>query len=46
METGPWERFDGFSVDTYKEKQYDLLADILRENLDMEMIYHILNREI
>lgn len=46
VETGQWETFDGFSVDDYKEKQYDLLADILRENLDMEMIYRILNREI
>lgn len=35
-----------FSVYAYKEKQYNKMADILRENLDMDMVYRILNREI
>lgn len=30
-----------FDIDTYKEKQYDLLADMIREHLDMEQIYRI-----
>ena len=30
----------------YKNRQYDLLADIVREGLDMELIYRILNREV
>lgn len=34
-----------FSAASYKESQYDLLAKNLRENLDMEMIYKILNRK-
>lgn len=28
----------------YKEEQYDKLADIIRENLDMKMIYEIIER--
>lgn len=32
-----------FSSASYKESQYDLLAKNLRENLDMDMIYKILN---
>ncbi len=31
---------------TYKEQQYDLLADTLRENLDMKLIYRILEEGI
>ena len=30
----------------YKEKQYDLLADTLRQHLDMEKIYEILEMGI
>ena len=30
----------------YKQRQYDLLADAIRENMDMKLIYRILNREI
>ncbi|MCI8454419.1 MAG: cobyric acid synthase [Lachnospiraceae bacterium] len=30
----------------YKEMQYEKLADSLRENLDMELLYRILNREL
>ena len=33
-------------VKEYKEKQYDLLADAVRENLDMDMIYSILENGI
>lgn len=29
----------------YKEQQYDKLAEIIRENLDMDAIYQILNRK-
>lgn len=31
--------------ENYKEKQYDLLADVLRNSLDMERIYRILDRQ-
>ena len=31
-----------FDIESYKEKQYDLLADIIREHLDMEQIYQII----
>ena len=30
----------------YKERQYDLLADAVRQGLDMELVYRILNREV
>jgi adenosylcobyric acid synthase len=33
------------SAAAYKEAQYDKMADIMRENLDMDLIYRILNRE-
>lgn len=29
----------------YKEKEYDRLADTVRENLDMQKVYQIINRE-
>ena len=35
-----------FNMKEYKEKQYDLLADAVRENLDMDMIYSILENGI
>lgn len=28
----------------YKEKQYDLLADVIRENMDMKMVYEIIEK--
>ena len=28
----------------YKEQQYDRLADIIRENLDMQAVYEILEK--
>lgn len=33
-------------AETYKQQQYDLLADAVREALDMDAIYRILNREV
>ncbi len=35
-----------FDIVSYKESQYDLLADMVRKNLDMNQIYKILNKEI
>lgn len=35
-----------FDVTAYKERQYDLLADAVREGLDMELIYRIVNRQV
>ena len=37
---------DAFDLSDYKNRQYDALADIIREGLDMDLIYRILNREI
>ncbi len=34
----------GFSMETYREEQFDKLADILRENLDMDALYRIMER--
>ena len=34
------------SIDRYKEQQYDILADAVRMNLDMEQIYKILNNAV
>lgn len=36
------EKAMGFDLREFKETQYDLLADALRENMDMEAIYEIL----
>jgi len=35
-----------FDMKAYKEQQYDKLADAVREGLDMELVYKILNREV
>ena len=35
-----------FDPAAYKERQYDLLAQAARENLDMDLVYRILNREV
>ncbi|MGN1402988.1 MAG: cobyric acid synthase [Ruminococcus sp.] len=35
---------EAFDLDAYKEEQYDKLADTLRESLDMQRIYDILNQ--
>ncbi len=31
-----------FDYAAYKEKQYDILADAIRENVDMDMIYKMM----
>ena len=38
-------RLGSFDAEAYREGQYDLLADAVRENLDMEMVCRILNRQ-
>ena len=35
-----------FDPVAYKERQYDLLAQAVRDNLDMDLVYRILNREV
>ena len=35
-----------FDLQTYKEKQYDALADVVRNALDMQKVYEILNRGV
>ena len=41
-----FEALGTFDMRAYKEQQYDKLADAVREGLDMELIYKILNREV
>ena len=36
-------RLGSFDAEAYRERQYDILADAVRENLDMELVYRILN---
>ena len=35
-----------FDLQEYKGRQYDLLADVVRGGLDMELIYRVINREV
>ena len=35
-----------FDAEAYKQQQYDLLADAVRQALDMDTVYRILNREV
>ena len=35
-----------FNVKDYREKQYDILADAMREGLNIELVYKIINREV
>ena len=35
-----------FDMRAYKERQYDILADAVRNGLDMELVYRVLNREV
>ncbi len=35
-----------FDYAAYKERQYDLLADAVRSNLDMDLIYRILKEGV
>jgi len=43
IEAGALETFD---LRAYKEQQYDTLAQAVREGLDMDLIYRIINREV
>ncbi|MDO5152250.1 MAG: cobyric acid synthase [Eubacteriales bacterium] len=35
-----------FDMEQYKERQYDLLADAVRNGMDMDFVYRVLNREV
>jgi len=35
-----------FDAGQYKERQYDLLADAVRQGMDMDFVYRVLNREV
>ncbi|MDY3224940.1 MAG: cobyric acid synthase [Candidatus Faecousia sp.] len=35
-----------YDASAYKERQYDLLADAVRQGLDMDLVYRIVNREV
>ena len=37
---------DAVDMAAYRERQYDKLADAVREGLDMDLIYRILRREV
>ncbi len=39
-----FDRLGSFDAAAYRERQYDLLAQAVRENLDMELIYRILDK--
>ena len=44
-----WKGYDADMAETmdlkaYKESQYDLLADVIRDNLDMKRIYEIIEK--
>ena len=41
-----YENIRTFDIKSYKESQYNILADMVRKNLDMDKIYKILNKEI
>ncbi|EPR09337.1 cobyric acid synthase [Ruminiclostridium papyrosolvens] len=41
-----YEKHTSFNLKEYKEKQYDLLADALRESLDLEYIYKVIEEGI
>jgi len=36
----------GMNVQAYKEQQYDLLAQGIRENIDMDLLYQILEKGV
>lgn len=40
------EQEEDYDRAAYRQRQYDLLADSLRSNLDMDRVYRILNRRI
>ena len=35
-----------YDATQYKQRQYDILADAVRQGLDMDLVYRILNREV
>ena len=35
-----------FDLDAYKQEQYDKLADVMRANLDMDLIYRIVEEGV
>lgn len=37
---------DAFDPEAYKQSQYDRLADAVRQGLDMDFVYRVLNREV
>ena len=37
---------DAFDMAAYRERQYDKLADAVREGLDMDLVYRILRRQV
>lgn len=39
-------RIKAFNMNEYKNQQYDLLADAIRNNVDMDMIYNILKEGV
>lgn len=41
-----FDKLGAFDRGAYRERQYDLLADAVRQGLDMALVYRILNREV
>ena len=41
-----FDKLGTFDRGAYRERQYDLLADTVRQGLDMALVYRILNREV
>ena len=41
-----FESLNSFDLSEYKNRQYDKLADVVREGLNIELIYRIVNKEI
>ena len=37
---------DVFDPEKYKQQQYDLLAEGIRQGLDMDFVYRVLRREV
>ena len=42
----PFEPLGTFDPRAHKQQQYDLLANTVRENLDLDLIYRILNKKV
>lgn len=40
------EAVEAFDAETYKRRQYDMLADAVRQSLDMKQVYDILDRGV